>query len=88
MLFSQLKHLFLPNMIWFSSDEKYFCQDQMVNSQNYQWISLSPQDVPTEMKTKHLVHIMVSGEVTCDGDVMPPFIFQQHHKLNREAYIK
>ena len=40
------------------------------------------------MKTKHPVHIMVFGVVSCDGDVMPPFIFLHGLNLNIEAYIK
>ena len=59
----------------------------MVNSQNNHCLSLSPQDVPIIMKTKHPVH-MVFEVVTSDGDVMPPFILPYCLTLNKEAFIK
>ena len=40
------------------------------------------------MKTKHPVHIMVFGLVNGDGDDMPPFIFSQGLKLDKETYIR
>ncbi len=40
------------------------------------------------MKPKHLVHIMMFGVVTTDGDIIPPFIFLQGLELNTEAYVK
>ena len=46
---------------------RILCHNQMMNTQNNRWISLSLQDV--QMKTKHPVHIMVFGVVTRDGDV-------------------
>ena len=36
--------------------------------------ALPPQDVLILRKTKHLVHIVVFGVVTGDGEVMPPLI--------------
>ena len=85
---NKLKHPLQPNTLWFFSDEKCFCQNRMVNSQNDRWFALYPQDVPILMKTKHPVHIMVFGVVSSDGDIMPPFIFPHGLKLNTEAYIK
>ena len=35
-----------------------------------------------------IVHIMVFGMVTSDGDIMPLFIFPHGLRFNREAYIK
>ena len=37
-LLNKLKHTKEPNMIWFFSDEKNFCQDKMHNRQNNHWI--------------------------------------------------
>ena len=54
----------------------------MVNSQNNCWLALSSQDVPIVMKTKHLVHVMVFGVVTSNGDVLPPFISPHSLRLN------
>ena len=34
-LLNKLKHPKKPNMLWFFSDEKNFCQDQVHNSQNH-----------------------------------------------------
>ena len=47
--------------IWFFLDEKNFCQDQMVCSQNNHWLTLFPQDVLILMKIKNPVHIMLFG---------------------------
>ena len=73
-LLHKLKHPHQLKMLWFFSDEKNFNQDQMVNSQNNCWLALYLQDILMVMKTKHLVHIMMFGVVTSDGDVMPLFL--------------
>ena len=57
------------------SDEKNFCQDKMVNSQNNSWLALFPQDVLILMKTKHPIHIMLFEVVTSNGNAMTPFVF-------------
>ena len=62
-------------MLWFSSDVKNFCQNQMGNSQNNHWFTLSPQNVPILMKSKYPVPIMKFRVFTSDCDVMSPFIF-------------
>lgn len=87
-LLNKLKHPLLPNMLWVFSDEKNFCQDQMVNTQNNRWLAVSPKDVPRVMKNKYPANIMVFGVVTSDGDVMPPFMFPQGLRLNTDGYIK
>ena len=46
------------------------------------------KNVPILMKSKQSIHIMVFGVVTCNGDIMPPFIFPHDHTLNMEVYIK
>ena len=45
-LLNKLKHPKKPNMLWFFSDEKNFCQDQVHNSQNHCWIATNNRDVP------------------------------------------
>ena len=87
-LFSKLSDPFQLNMLWFFSDENNICQDQVLNTQNNCWLALSPHGVLTVMKTKHPIHIMMFGMVTSDSDVMPPFIFPHHFRLNAEAYVK
>ena len=72
------------NVFWFFTDEKNFCQDQMLNSQNNHWLALSPKDVLTVIKS---AHIMVFGVVIGDGNDMPLFIFPRDLILNMEAYI-
>ena len=74
-------------MLWFFSDQKNFSQDQMLNSQNNCWSTLSPQDVLILTKNQHQVHIKVFDVITSDGDIMPPFLFLHNIKLNMEAYI-
>ena len=94
-LLNKLKHSLQLNMLFFFfffflfiSDEKNFCQDQIVNLKINCWLSLSPQDVLILMKTKRPVYIMVLGMVTSDSDIMPPFIFLHSLRLNTEDYIK
>ena len=40
------------------------------------------------MKTKHLVHVMVFGVVSSDGNIMNPFIFPHGLILNANTDIK
>ena len=40
------------------------------------------------MKTNHPVHIIVSGVVTCDRDVLLSFIYPHGLALSKKAYIK
>ena len=51
-LLNKLKHPKKPNMLWFFSNEKNFCQDQVHNSQNHRWIATNNRDVHRVMKTK------------------------------------
>lgn len=53
------KHPIQLNMLWFISHENYFCQDQMVNTENNCWLTVSPKHVPRVMKIKHPLNIMV-----------------------------
>ena len=71
-LLNKLKHPKDPDMLWFFSDEKNFCQDQMHNRQNHRWVAMCPKDVPRVMKTKFPATVMVFGVVSSEGDVMPP----------------
>ena len=57
----------------------------MVNSQNNYWLALSSQDILILMKIKLPVHIMVFGQVTSDGDPMPPPISPHGLRLNMES---
>ena len=51
-LMNKLKHPKEPEMLWFFSDEKIFCQDQAYNMQNNRWVAMNNSDVPRVMKTK------------------------------------
>ena len=44
-LLNKLKHPKDPGMLWFFSDEKNFCQDQLYNRQNHRWVAMCPKDV-------------------------------------------
>ena len=70
------------------SNQKNFCQNQMVNSQNNCWIDLSQQGIPILMKAKHSVYITVFGVATSDGDIMPLLIFPPSLRISTEVYIK
>ena len=65
---------------------KKFCKDQMMNSQNDHWLTLSPWDVPIVIKTKHPVHIIEM--ITSDSNIMSAFIFPHGLTLISKAYIK
>ena len=71
-LLSKLKHPKKPNMLWFFSDEKNFCQDQVHNSQNRRWIATNNRDVPRVMKTKFPATFLVFDVVSSEGFIMPP----------------
>ena len=79
-LFNKLKHFLQPRMLRIFTDEKKFYQDEMVNLQNTLWLSLSPQDVPIVMKTKHPIHIMVFEVVTSDAFIHLPTSLQTQHR--------
>ena len=74
-LSNKFEHPLKPNILWFFSDKKKFCQDQMGHWQNNYWLASSLLDVVVKMKTKYSVYILVFEVITSDGDIMPPFIF-------------
>ena len=87
-LFNKLKHPLQPNILCFFLDEKNFCQDQMLNTENHLEYAMCPQDKSIMMKTKHPVHIMMFGVNSSDSDFTPQSIFPHGLRLNIEAYIK
>ena len=87
-LLNKLKHPKDPDMLWFFSDEKNFCQDQMHNRQNHCWVAMCPKDVPRVMKTKFPATVMVFGVVSSEGDVMPPHIFETGLRVNTDVYLE
>ena len=87
-LLNKLKGPKESNMLWFFSDEKNFCQDQVHNRQNHRWIAMCPNDVPRVMKTKFPNTVMVFGVISSDGDVMPPHIFETGLRVNTEIYLQ
>ena len=70
-LLNKLEHPKKPNMLWFFSHEKHFCQDQVHNSQNHRWIAMNNRDMPRVMKTKFLAAVMVFGVVSSEGHITP-----------------
>ena len=86
-LLNKLKHPKKPNMLWFFSDEKNFCQDQVQNSQNHRWIATNNRDVPKVMKTKFPATVMVFGVVSSESHIMPPHIFKVSLKVNTKVYL-
>ena len=87
-LLNKLKHPKDPGMLWFFSDEKNFCQDQVHNRQNHRWVAMCPKDVPRVMKTKFPATVMVFGVVSSEGDVMPPHIFETGLRVNMDVYLE
>ena len=86
-LLDKLKHPKKPNMLWFFSDEKNFCQDQVHNSQNHRWIATNNRDVPRVMKTMFPATVMVFGVVSSESHIMPPHIFEVGLKVNTKVYL-
>ena len=86
-LLNKLNHSKKPNMLWFFSYEKNFCQDQVHNSQNHHWIATNNRDVPRVMKTKFPATVMVFGVVSSEGHIMPPHIFEVSLKVNTKVYL-
>ena len=87
-LLNKLKHPLQRNMIWFFSDKKNFCQDQVVNSQNNCCLAVCSKDVPKVMQTKFSATVMVFGVVLSEGHVMLPYIFPKGLKVNMVEYLK
>ena len=52
-LFNKLKHPLQQNMLWFFSDEKNFCHDQMVNLQNNCWLAVSTRCTNNDENQTH-----------------------------------
>ena len=75
-------------MIWFFSDKKNFCQDQVVSNQNNRWLAVCSEDVAKVMQTKFPATVMVLGVVLSEGHIMPLYIFQKGLKVNTMEYLK
>ena len=52
-LTKKLKHPLQPDMLWFVSDKKNFCQDQKIDSQNNRWLTVSPSHADEVSSDKH-----------------------------------
>ena len=87
-LLNKLKHHLQRNIIWFFSDKKNFCQDQVVNSQNNRWLAVCSKDVPKVIQTKFPATVMVFGVVSSEGHIMPPYIFPKGLMVNTLEYLK
>ena len=86
-LLNKLKHPKKPNMLWFFSEEKNFCQDQVYNSQNHRRIVTNKGDVPWVMKAKFPATVMVFGVVSSDGHITPLHIFEVGLKVNTKVHL-
>lgn len=86
-LLVKLKHPQAQNQLIFFSDEKNFCQDQKVNKRNDRWLCADVEEVPVVMSTKFPATVMVLGVISSEGDVMPPFFFEEGLRVNADAYI-
>ena len=73
-------------ILWFFSDEKNFCQDEVHNSQNHRWIATNNRDVP-RVKKKFPATVMVFGAVSSEGHIMPPYIFEVGLKVNTKVHL-
>ncbi len=71
----------------FYSDEKNFQQDQAHNKRNDRWIATERAEVPGIARTKFPAQVMVLGVISNEGDVMPPYFFEQGLKVNTDVYL-
>ena len=78
-LLNKLKHPKKPNILWFFSDEKNFCQDQVHNTNN--------RDMPRVTKTKFPATVLVFGVVSSEGHIMQLHIFEVGWKVNTKVYL-
>jgi len=74
------------NMLWFFSDEKNFCQDQVFNRQN-RWLAMGSKDVVKLMKTELEDTVTVFGVISSDGDIMPPHIIETGVRVDTDVYL-
>ncbi|CAI9733001.1 Hypothetical predicted protein [Octopus vulgaris] len=88
MFMNKLRHFAEQGMIWFFSDGKNFCQDQLPNTQNNRWLTCNPCDVPYIMKTEFSQTMVVFGSVSSEGEIMMPHIFEKSLRLNSDGYMK
>ena len=87
-LLSKEKHPAEPRTIWFFPDEKNFCQDQKLSTENNRWLAYSPKDIPRVMQTKFSKTAIVFGWVICEGDEMPTHFFREGLRLNSNTYVE
>ena len=84
---SKVKHPTEPQKIWFFFDEKNVCQDQKQNTQNNRWLAHCPKDTRSVTQTKFSQTVMVSGCVSCEGDVMSLHFFREGLSSDSEVYV-
>ena len=51
------------------------------------WIATNNRDMPRVMKTNFPATVMVFGVVSCEGQIMPPHIFEVGLKVNTKVYL-
>ena len=51
------------------------------------WIATNNRDVPRVMKTNFPATVMVFSEVSSEGHIMPPYIFEVGLKVNTKVYL-
>ena len=51
------------------------------------WIATNNRDVPRVMKTKFQATVMAFGDVSSEGHIMPPHIFEVGLKVNTKVYL-
>ena len=52
----------------------------------HHWIATNNRDVTRVMKTKFPATVMVFGEVSSEGHIMPPHILEVGLKVNTKVY--
>ena len=86
--FINLTHPLLMNILWSFSDEKYFLQDHIVNTQNHSRLALHREIYWYWWKTNtQSTSWFLEWSLAMD-DAMALFIFTHDFRFNTESYIK
>jgi hypothetical protein len=77
LLLNRLKKPATNGQLIFFSDKENFSQDQKINRKNNRWLCANISEVPIIMATKFLTTVIVLGNVSNEGDVMPPPLLRE-----------
>lgn len=87
-LLNWLKHADESKTMRLFSDEENSDADQKSHKRDDSWLGKDPNEAARVMHTNFPSTVMVLVVVSCEGDVMPPFIFQRGLQMSASGYVK